>query len=237
MIKVITVYDNIKSNEQFKTDWGFGCIIDHPRGKILFDTGAKSEILEANLKTASISPKSIDYIIISHKHSDHQGGVLWLAKENPNINVYIPKTWNKKLETQLSQFTPNVYTINKNFLVTNGIHIIITKNFWIKELSLAIETSQGTIVITGCSHTGVDHIAQSTKEEIGLDILALFGGFHLFRSSNKKIVNIVERLKQMQIKGIAPCHCTGDQAITALETEFGSNFLPNGAGAQFLFED
>lgn len=237
MIKLVTIYDNIEFHEQFKTDWGFGCIIDHPRGKILFDTGAKSEILEANLKMASILPESIDTIIISHKHSDHHGGALWLAQQNSNVKIYIPKTWNKTLEKQLSEWTPNIHPINSNFLITKGLHLIMTKNFWIKELSLAIETSQGLLLVSGCSHTGIDHIVLKTIEETGLDILALFGGFHLFRSSNKKISNIINNLKQMHVKTIAPCHCTGEHATRIVETEFGKNFLLNGAGAQFVFEE
>lgn len=42
-------------------------------------------------------------------------------------------------------------------------------------------------------------------------IYALFGGFHLFRSSIKKIQKISDSLKQMGVKAIAPCHCTGDK--------------------------
>ncbi len=236
-IKITTIYDNIKSDARFQTDWGFGCIIDHPYARILFDTGEKPEILEANLKTASITPESIDIIILSHKHSDHQGGLFWLTQKNPNAKIYIPKTWNKKLETQLSQWTTNLHTIKDDFLLTKGLHLIVTENFSIREQTLAIETSQGTLVITGCSHTGVDHIAQKVQTTTKSNILAIFGGFHLLRSSKKEIVDITEKLKHMQIKRIAPCHCTGEEATEIIETQFGQNFIPNGAGAQFVFEE
>ena len=45
-LKIITVYDNIPFNDQFKEDWGFGCIVDHPSARILFDTGEKAKIFE-----------------------------------------------------------------------------------------------------------------------------------------------------------------------------------------------
>lgn len=76
MIKITNIYDNIKCNNEFVKDWGFGCIIDHLDKRIIFDTGAKPEILEKNLKLAQIDPLSIDIIIISHKHWDHKGGLL-----------------------------------------------------------------------------------------------------------------------------------------------------------------
>jgi 7,8-dihydropterin-6-yl-methyl-4-(beta-D-ribofuranosyl)aminobenzene 5'-phosphate synthase len=64
-IKITTVYDNNKFNPKIDTDCGFSCVIEHPNGKIIFDSGAKPEILENNLKKLDIDPTSIDYLIIS----------------------------------------------------------------------------------------------------------------------------------------------------------------------------
>ena len=97
MIKITNIYDNTKGSHEFTPDWGFGCFIDHPKAKIIFDTGAKPEILEKNLEAAQIDPSSIDVIIISHKHWDHKGGALWLAEKNPNVKIYMPKTWSNAL--------------------------------------------------------------------------------------------------------------------------------------------
>lgn len=237
MINVLTIYDNYAYNPAFKTDWGFGCIIDHPRARICYDTGANPEILEANLKTASIPPSSIDTIVISHKHHDHKGGVSWLLQQNPNAKVYIPKTWNNDIESAFPKEATNIFVLENNLLTPEGFHIIVSENLTIRELTLAIPTSQGSLVITGCSHTGIDHIAQKVQETTGSPIQTIFGGFHLLNSSKKNILNTLQKLKHTSLKTIAPCHCTGDSAMQLIKQEFNTHFLNNGAGAKFNFEE
>ena len=49
----------------------------HP---ILFDTGAQSEPVLANMRTAGIDPACIEMIVISHSHYDHTGGLEGLVR-------------------------------------------------------------------------------------------------------------------------------------------------------------
>ena len=106
LINITTVYDNIPHHPDFKSDWGLGAS-DHPKARILFDTGAKPEILKANLERPSISPDSLDIVVISHKHWDHKGGVSWVVEQNPHVTVYMPATFMKTLEKQLLRlYTP-----------------------------------------------------------------------------------------------------------------------------------
>jgi 7,8-dihydropterin-6-yl-methyl-4-(beta-D-ribofuranosyl)aminobenzene 5'-phosphate synthase len=235
-IKITNIYDNIKCDNQFTQDWGFGCIIDHPNTRIIFDTGAKPEILERNLKAAQIDPSSIDTIIISHKHWDHKGGALWLVEKNPNVKIYMPKTWSNGLEKALSLYTKDVHSITKHFPISDVVHLVVSKNLWITELVLAIKTSNGVIIVTGCSHTGIHRIAQNVQFVMQEKIYALFGGFHLFRSSIKNIHKILDSLKKTHLKIVAPCHCTGEEALKILKKEFAENFFVNGVGAQYIFD-
>jgi 7,8-dihydropterin-6-yl-methyl-4-(beta-D-ribofuranosyl)aminobenzene 5'-phosphate synthase len=114
--------------------------------------------------------------------------------------------------------------------------LILSKNFWISELVLAIKTSKGIIIITGCSHTGIHQIVKRVYSDLQDEIYALFGGFHLFRSSTNKIHKISDILKEMEVKVIAPCHCTGDKALKILKKEFSKSCLENGVGIEYLFE-
>ena len=235
-IKIITVYDNIECHKDFKSDWGYGCVIDHPLGRILFDTGAKPEILQANLKAASILPESITTVVISHKHWDHKGGAAWILEQNPNINLYIPRTFSKKLGKTLSLYNKNIVSVKNSFSINEHFDLIVSENLWIRELALIIKTTQGALVITGCSHTGIHKILSRASEFTGLEIQAVLGGFHLFRSSEKSIVNLSNSLKQLNVKNIAPCHCTGQKAENILKGAFSTNFLTNGVGAEFTFK-
>ncbi len=235
MIKITTVYDNIDGDSRFKADWGFGCIIDHPKAKILFDTGAKAEILEANLNAASIKPESIDIVILSHKHWDHQGGVLWLAQKNNKAKIYIPKTWDKKLEKELSHWPERIHPIKNNRAIDEEFYLIVSSKLFIRELVLAIKTSQGSIILTGCSHTGIDRITHRVRKATNSNILAIFGGFHLLRSSAQAVYKIANKLKQMDVKTVSPCHCTGKEAMAIFQKEFAENYIPNGIGCQFTY--
>lgn len=235
MIKIINIYDNIKCKNDFIDDWGFSCVIQHPNATILFDTGANPEILRANLETASIQISSIDIVIISHKHWDHIGGILWIAKENPNAKIYMPKTWNNKLKNSLLQHGNSIISVNNSIQIDDKFSLIFSKNLFINELALTIKTSNGIIVVTGCSHTGIEKIVSKTLEFSNKNIFALIGGFHMFRSSTRQIKNIANYLKQSNIKCIAPCHCTGERAIQLLTEEFEEKFHTNGVGAEYYF--
>lgn len=235
-MEIITVYDNIANDPQFKTDWGYACVIDHPKKRILFDTGEHAIILEKNLHTALIPIKSIDILILSHLHSDHIGGANWVVEQNPNITVYIPDTFSKNLENQLRLHCNNIIRVKKSIsFAQDDFHVILTKNVWIKEISLVIATQQGGILISGCSHSGIDHILDEARKYTKQDIFTIFGGLHLLKSSDQSITKISQKLKNSHLKQIAPCHCTGDQALTLLKENFADNFLTNGVGAKFNF--
>ena len=76
-MKLTILYDNtiFKVKKGFKSDWGFSCLIETGNKNILFDTGANPQILHNNMKILNVNPSSIDKIIISHEHWDHNGGL------------------------------------------------------------------------------------------------------------------------------------------------------------------
>jgi len=54
--------------------------------KILIDAGMSSSYIERNLKELGVNPASIDYIFITHTHSDHINGLkVFVKKYNPVI--------------------------------------------------------------------------------------------------------------------------------------------------------
>jgi 7,8-dihydropterin-6-yl-methyl-4-(beta-D-ribofuranosyl)aminobenzene 5'-phosphate synthase len=91
--KVTVVYDNEALVEGLEADWGFSCFIEGKgTSKVLFDSGSRGTILLSNPKLLGIDPASIEFIIISHGHTDHTGGlaaILYLAK---NATLYVPST-------------------------------------------------------------------------------------------------------------------------------------------------
>lgn len=98
--------------------------------------------------------------------------------------------------------------------------------YGIPELSLALKTEQGTIVVTGCSHTKVEEIIRSTKQYVGQNIDLVAGGYHLFPYGRKYIVDLAKSMKNdLGVRRVAPAHCTGNLAFKIFREEFGQNYL------------
>jgi len=73
-------------------DWGFSCLVESDDQKILFDTGAKAEVLAGNMKKLGIDLFQIDAVFISHDHWDHTGGLAAVLEKN-QVPVFVPESF------------------------------------------------------------------------------------------------------------------------------------------------
>ena len=100
----------------------------------------------------------------------------------------------------------------------------------LRELSLAIETPQGLILIVGCSHPGVEHVLQEASA-IDPHVHILFGGMHQIQEPDPEVERIATVLhEQYKLDLVAPGHCTGEPEFAALKKAFGDHYLYAGAG-------
>ena len=88
-MKITIIYDNTAWDSRLIGDWGFSCLVEAHGKKILFDTGAKGDILLNNMKTLDINPLQIDSVFISHNHWDHTGGLADIL-QMVQVPVYVP---------------------------------------------------------------------------------------------------------------------------------------------------
>ena len=101
----------------------------------------------------------------------------------------------------------------------------------LKELSLAIKSPQGVILIVGCSHPGVERILQETAS-IDPRISILFGGLHQIQASDAEVERIAGVLHdQYKLERVAPGHCTGEPEFAALKRAFGDHYVYAGVGS------
>jgi 7,8-dihydropterin-6-yl-methyl-4-(beta-D-ribofuranosyl)aminobenzene 5'-phosphate synthase len=106
----------------------------------------------------------------------------------------------------------------------------------LKELSLAINTSEGMVLIVGCSHPGIDKIVEAAAA-INPKIHLIAGGFHLVAASDDVIAKAVATLKDtFKVESIAPGHCTGEPTFAALKKAFGDRYLYAGLGTTLPLE-
>ena len=100
----------------------------------------------------------------------------------------------------------------------------------LKELSLAIDTPDGLVLVVGCSHPGIEAIvAEARKIDPHIHLIA--GGLHLVVAEDAVIQRAVEALHDTyKVDYIAPGHCTGEPAFAALKKAFGEHYLYAGLG-------
>lgn len=105
------------------------------------------------------------------------------------------------------------------------------------ELSLSLKTEKGDVVISGCSHSGIEKITEQAKKFTGNTIELVYGGFHLLPFDRQKITEIVRYLKNdLKVHRIAPAHCTGHLAFQILMDTYKSDYLFAGLGETITFK-
>lgn len=182
--------------------------------KILFDTGAKGDILLANMEKLSIDPLAIDTIFISHSHWDHTGGLAALLDLNP-VRVFIPRS------CPPPEGAAEVTRVQKPGRLDDDNKIFSSGELDSIEQSLALEIAQGLVVIVGCSHPGVGNILHSLTP-FGKPF-ALIGGLHGF-SDFQAISNLAV---------ICPAHCT--QHVSMIQSLYPEKYIQGGAGQVITF--
>jgi 7,8-dihydropterin-6-yl-methyl-4-(beta-D-ribofuranosyl)aminobenzene 5'-phosphate synthase len=262
--QITILYDAFGRDASVKKDWGFAALVEAGGKRILFDTGNDAEIFAQNVKAKGIDLTKLDFVVMSHRHGDHIGGLNYLLSVNPQVKIYTPKegfgvfgaalpgTFYRRDESlppemryyngappETMRFgTPwpqgNFTWVDKTIEVAPGIHLIYLTGNWgtleLSELSLAIDTPEGVIVVHGCGHTKIEKIVE-VATAINKRIHLLVGGHHLLVTDDKEIQRVVTSLHDTwKVSWIAPGHCTGEPMFAALRKAFGDRYLYAGLG-------
>jgi 7,8-dihydropterin-6-yl-methyl-4-(beta-D-ribofuranosyl)aminobenzene 5'-phosphate synthase len=127
-------------------------------------------------------------------------------------------------------------TVEGPLEVVPGVHLISlvsetvgTKE--LRELSMAIETPEGMVVVAGCSHPGIERIVEAAKG-IDQDVHMVFGGFHLPAATDLDIARIATALHDtFEVNRIAPGHCTGEPAFYLFRHIWKDRYTYAGVGS------
>ena len=263
--QITILYDAFGTDPSMTKDWGFSALVEVAGKRILFDTGNDADIFAANVKAKGVDLKTLDSVVLSHRHSDHMSGLNYVLSVNPTVKIYAPKegfgiygsslpsSFYRKDETlppemryyggappQIMKFgaawgAANFELIDKTTEIAPGMTLIAlvsdspgTKE--LKELSLAVDTSEGLVLLVGCSHPGIEKIVEAAAA-IKPKIQLIAGGFHLVVAADDVIAKAVATLKETyKVESIAPGHCTGEPTFAALKRAFGDRYLYAGLG-------
>ena len=99
-----------------------------------------------------------------------------------------------------------------------------------RELSLALRTERGLVLVAGCSHPGIEKILAAARA-IQDRVHCIFGGLHLVLTKEGELRRIARSLRhEWRAEHIAPGHCTGEPGFLALSETFGANYVYAGLG-------
>ena len=216
--QITVLYDAFGKTSALQKDWGYAALVEYGGKRILFDTGNNPDILAQNAKAKDIDLSKLDFVVLSHRHGDHMGGLAYLLKINPAVKIYAPKegfgVYGSELPSTFYRKDPsllpeqryydgappevmqfgsawpgaNFQLLDKTIEIAPDIHLIALVSdkpgtLELRELSLAINTPDGMVIVVGCSHPGIDRIAEAASA-INPRIHFIAGGFHLVVASD-----------------------------------------------------
>src|SRR6478672_8723938 len=226
--RITVLYDAFGKDAAMTKDWGYAALVEIGGKRILFDTGDDATILAKNAKAKGVDLTRLDFVVLSHRHSDHVSGLSYVLSVNPHVKVYAPKegfgmfgsdlpsTFYRKDDSlpadmryydgappetmKFGSVFPraDIALIDKTTQVAPGITLIAlvsdapgTKE--LRELSLAIDTPDGIVLVVGCSHPGIEAIvAEAVKIDPHVHFVA--GGFHLVTAQDAVIDKVASSL-------------------------------------------
>jgi len=243
--RLTILYDAFgKDDPALRKDWGYSALVEYGGKRILFDTGNDPDVLAQNARAKGVDLSNLDFVVMSHRHGDHMGGLAYVLRVNPRVKIYAPKepfgvygadlpgTFYRKddsLTPQQRYFDgrppdvmrfgaawpgANFQLVDKNTDIAPGFHLLTLVSdkpgtLELRELSLAIDTPEGIVLVVGCSHPGIDKIA-ALAASLNPRIHLVAGGYHLVVAQDPEVEKIVGALRDgLKVAYVAPGHCTG----------------------------
>jgi len=153
------------------------------------------------------------------KEETEKYGAVWILDSQPRklmegiiTTGEIPKAERVDFEKEV---TLGLYTIEDGMLIRDEM---------LDDISLVIQTGEGLVIVSGCSHAGIVSITNKSKQITGSPkVKAIIGGYHLIDAEDERIKKTVKSLKELEVK-IYTGHCTGLRAECEFLREFGVRF-------------
>ena len=224
-MKWTVLSDNRTNNDLLKTEHGLSILLETEKHRVLLDTGA-SDVFISNAEKMSIDLSTVDYVFISHGHSDHAGGLKHLMKINNNAKVIVSpdavrgKFFSKRrylhsITTEWPEGNENRFLmIDKTSEIASGLYVIAhirqTHPMPQGNQHLFVENADGGYVndnfchelalyVDGLLFTGCAHSGlENILAACPYPIKMVVGGFHLLddHESEAELTELAKRLTE-----------------------------------------
>lgn len=198
-MKIKILLENQKSDENLISKHGLSLYIEHMDKKIIFDTGPDDSFIK-NAEKLKVDIAAVDYLIISHGHMDHGGGLQAFLDYNKKAQIIISKHAFEKYYASLFGILKifvglDSKVMNERFILVDEQYNFDPCGFVFSNVNskeLTSELNDSLYVKEGNKYQNDEF-----KHEINLILkednrLILIGG-----CSHKGIVNIIEKSKEI----------------------------------------
>ncbi|HHX62846.1 MAG TPA: MBL fold metallo-hydrolase [Epulopiscium sp.] len=205
-----TLVENTCLSKEFRNEHGLSLYIETQKYKILFDVGA-SDLFLNNAKKLNVNIKDTDFLVISHGHSDHGGGLETFLNQNKTAKVLLHQNAFANHYASRSNGKEEYIGLDQKFGKENQINFT-SNNFMVNEEMMVFSntvtkvprplSNQGLIIKQGEDVRAdlFDHEQNLIVEENG-KLLLITGCAH------NGIINIIEQFKIL--KGCMPDYVIG----------------------------
>jgi len=258
----ITILNDNTAGKNTAAEYGLSFLVEGQEGSYLFDPGP-SDIALRNAKSLGIDLEdAVDTIVLTHGHWDHGNGLEYFSDKKliahpasfteryNRVNGHyngLPLTLDEASEKFTLQFTREPLEVMDDHLFLGEIPRLNdfeaktsssvdekgNEDYIPDDTAVAVSTTKGLVVITGCSHSGICNIIAYAKRVTGVDhIHAVIGGFHL-RKDDEVLDRTIYFLKKEKIDLLYPSHCTALPALAKMYREFGIKQVLTGQKFRF----
>ena len=223
-IRLTVLSDNRCCDSRLSTEHGQSILLQTERHKILLDIGA-SDVFIRNAELLGTDLSDVDYVFISHGHSDHAGGLQYFFEHNRQAKVIVSPD---AISGQFFSKRGNLHSITADWPeidddrlilidqtseITEGIHVIahIPQNHPMPKgnQNLFVQDGNGQYVLDDFHHelalytdsllfTGCAHSGlENILAACPWPVHTVVGGFHLLdgQETEEEIKALTQKLK------------------------------------------
>ena len=142
-------------------------------------------------------------------------GAFYVSGEIPRVTAYeagVPNHLTRRVD---GEWEPDPLIMDERFVSVNV-------------------KGKGQFVFSACSHAGIVNVLNHARKVFPeVPLYGVMGGLHLSGINEKIIPDTIADLKRFDLKLLAPGHCTGWRALSAMAREFGDELVPSAVGKHY----